>query len=134
MRHQQTQDAALGAMEHMLQFNEGTLESVSKAYAATLQTGLRSGQAMLDLFNRRFQAYSDLQRELGECQTATDVTEVQVHFFETMIRDYADQAQTMTDAFGNGANADLGEAEDEAGTAPAARTPKKRPAASKQAA
>ena len=135
MRHQETQEASLGAMEHMLQFNGETLETFSKAYAATLHTGLRSGQAMLDLFNRRFQAYSDLQRELGECETATDVTEVQVHFFEAMIRDYADQAQSMTDVIGNGAHAALGEAEDEADAAPAARTPKKRAATpSKQAA
>lgn len=82
------------------------LHTVANAYQAWIQ-GLGACNAEVTRFiGQRLSKDFDVPAELTGCQTPTDVLEVQSSFIQTMISDYAEEAQRLsalaTESFANG--------------------------------
>ncbi|MGI9405184.1 MAG: phasin family protein [Hyphomicrobiaceae bacterium] len=84
----------------------GGLQSATNVYQSWLQGIAACNAEATRFFGKRLAKDFEIPTQLANCQSPTDILEVQSSFVQTLIADYADEAQRMsalaTEAFANG--------------------------------
>lgn len=88
-----------GPVQAMLNTAYGGLAASGRNFEPWIRAATRGNLEAFTLMSRRAQAYMELPMRLSQCRTPQELVNEQMHFWQTMTRQYAESSQRIAAAW-----------------------------------